>query len=201
MTASTSKTWAQLEQEIAHTFDLFLGSSSYTLESPFVGARAAIKRKAGRAPQTPEERAVTLRWTFRDLRHGGPPYPVREVVLAMSREETALANLELLAKTVEWLRMAHVRGIDQLAVKLLRQMYPQPPTHATPPPPRQERVHSSGPYAALHVSDDAPLEVAEAAYRALSRAAHPDVGGSHAQMKALNLAIEQIRRQKEKMHA
>lgn len=45
----------------------------------------------------------------------------------------------------------------------------------------------------LHIAEDAPLEVAEAAYRALSRKAHPDAGGNHERMKALNLAIEAIR--------
>jgi hypothetical protein len=98
---------------------------------------------------------------------------------------------------VEHLRMAEVRGIHSMAMKAYRLMYPQPSQQQTPPP-QQERVKSTGPYATLHVADDAPLEVAEAAYRALSRSAHPDAGNArsgHIWMVTLNLAIEQIRAQ------
>lgn len=62
---------------------------------------------------------------------------------------------------------------------------------------QNERIRSSGPYATLHIADDAPLEVAEAAYRALVKSAHPDTNGAqsgHTWMVTLNLAIEQIRR-------
>jgi hypothetical protein len=37
------------------------------------------------------------------------------------------------------------------------------------------------------------LEVAEAAYRALVKQTHPDLGGNHARMVVLNAAIETIR--------
>ncbi len=40
----------------------------------------------------------------------------------------------------------------------------------------------------LHVAPDAPREVIEASYRALSRTAHPDAGGSEDAMKQLNAA-------------
>jgi len=95
-------------------------------------------------------------------------------------------------------RLAEVRGGAHLASMLYYQMYPKPAQQqqTPPPPPRQERVTSTGPYATLHVADDAPLEVAEAAYRALSRSAHPDTGhaqSGHTTMVMLNLAIEKIR--------
>ena len=45
----------------------------------------------------------------------------------------------------------------------------------------------------LHVAPDAPLAVAEAAWRALSKSAHPDAGGSDAAMARLNAAIDTIR--------
>jgi hypothetical protein len=47
--------------------------------------------------------------------------------------------------------------------------------------------------AALHVAQGAPVEVAESAYRVLSKQAHPDLGGSTAQMQRLNNAIGVIR--------
>lgn len=200
--AKSKKTWAQLETELDHTFSLWPGSG-YQLESMFVGAKAAVKRKAGSAGQRMEERAVTLRCDVWIPPTNTRPGQRRPVVLTMARESTALDNLEVLARTVEWIRMAHVRNIHRPIVKLLRQMYPearqeqQPP----PPPPGQERVRSSGPYAALHVADDAPLEVAEAAYRALVKTVHPDMGGYHAAMVALNAAIELIRQKNAKVKA
>jgi hypothetical protein len=48
------------------------------------------------------------------------------------------------------------------------------------------------PYTCLHVTPDAPPEVIEAAYRALAKTHHPDVGGSDSAMKRLNWAREMI---------
>jgi preprotein translocase subunit Sec63 len=45
----------------------------------------------------------------------------------------------------------------------------------------------------LYVQPDAPREVVEAAYRALSKKYHPDRGGNEALMKQLNDAIVQAR--------
>jgi hypothetical protein len=42
----------------------------------------------------------------------------------------------------------------------------------------------------LHVTPDAPVQVAIAAYKALARLHHPDVGGDLVAMQALNDAIE-----------
>ena len=47
--------------------------------------------------------------------------------------------------------------------------------------------------AGISTAPDAPKEVAEAAYRALSRYAHPDVGGSAEKQAVLNAAIEAVR--------
>ena len=43
--------------------------------------------------------------------------------------------------------------------------------------------------ALLHVAPDAPLEVAQAAYKAMARKHHPDIGGDTTTMQALNEAI------------
>ncbi len=143
-----------------------------------------------------EQRTVTLIFSWREP----DTYKQRRLLFTVGREETAIGNLELLVKLVEHLRMAEVRGIHSLEMRAYRLMYPLP-APASPLPPQQERVRSSGPYATLHVADDAPLEVAEAAYRVLSRSAHPDTGNAnsgHTWMVTLNLAIEQIRAQKAK---
>lgn len=52
------------------------------------------------------------------------------------------------------------------------------------------------PYRVLYVCPAAPLVVCEAAYRGLAKQAHSDAGGSDARMRALNTAIEAIRREK-----
>jgi len=45
----------------------------------------------------------------------------------------------------------------------------------------------------LHVQPDAPLEVVEAAYRALSKIYHPDLGGDAEKMRELNEAVKEAR--------
>ena len=54
---------------------------------------------------------------------------------------------------------------------------------------------SASPHAVLEVRDDASPEVIEAAYRALARKHHPDVGGDTRTMQAINEAYDQIRAQ------
>jgi len=189
MASTKQKTWTQVENEIAETFRLW-PNAAYAIDSVFCGARAGVRRRAGMPGQTDDERAVTLRWAWRDRGRE------RQVTLTMVREPTALENLILLAKAIEWLRMAYVRRIDGAVLKMLRQLYPEPQrtTPPPPPPPRAEAAaRSSGPAAVLHIANDAPLAVAEAAYRALARHEHPDVGGSTATMQQLNAAIEAIR--------
>jgi curved DNA-binding protein CbpA len=51
-------------------------------------------------------------------------------------------------------------------------------------------------YVTLGVLPSAPRTVIEAAYRALAKGAHPDVGGSEARMQALNAAMATIRKER-----
>jgi len=51
-------------------------------------------------------------------------------------------------------------------------------------------------YVALGVLPSAPRAVIEAAYRALAKDAHPDVGGSEVRMRVLNAAIASIRKER-----
>jgi hypothetical protein len=60
---------------------------------------------------------------------------------------------------------------------------------------RESGSPSSSPHAVLEVRDDASPEVIEAAYRALARKHHPDVGGDTRTMQAINEAYDQIRAQ------
>ncbi len=50
-----------------------------------------------------------------------------------------------------------------------------------------------GAYATLYLRPGAPLAIAEAVYRVMSKRAHPDAGGDTAAMAAINAAIEVIR--------
>jgi hypothetical protein len=61
------------------------------------------------------------------------------------------------------------------------------------PQSREWRRHGGS---VLHLSPDTPLPVAEAAYRALAKQAHPDAGGSSDQMQRLNAAIERVRKER-----
>lgn len=45
---------------------------------------------------------------------------------------------------------------------------------------------------ALFVCQNAPPEVLQAAYRALAKLNHPDAGGDHARMQAINTAYEHL---------
>jgi FtsZ-binding cell division protein ZapB len=60
------------------------------------------------------------------------------------------------------------------------------------PRPTHRRGPNDDPYAVLHLTRNAPPEVVMAAYRALSKRDHPDVGGSDAAMQRLNWARDMI---------
>jgi hypothetical protein len=189
------KSWTRLEAEIADTFRKWRAlTRGYVVES--VLARAPDgRRKARQRGQSLDDRRVTLRFQWWDWEHSTS----RTVVLSMQREERAIDNLRLLAGAIEWIRVADERGLTGLVVKLYRQMYPEPERTTAPPAPSGARAlpaKRSSAYATLHLTDDAPLEVAEAAFKALVRTAHPDSGGSNAAMVALNTAIQQIRAEK-----
>lgn len=197
---ASEKTWAQVRTALDTTMR-HAGIFHYAVESPFEGARAVEKRKAGRAPQTEEQRNVTLVVKLSAIwrQHASQEAIGREIRMTSTRGETALENLDMLQRAFETIRLTAYRGLDGIVYRVYRQMFPvaQQQQQQTPPP-RSERVSASGPYATLHIANDAPLEVAEAAYRALVKQAHPDINGNagHAQMVALNAAIEQIRRMK-----
>ena len=61
-----------------------------------------------------------------------------------------------------------------------------------------QEVPEENPFAVLFVTDDAPLEVIHAAYRALALTHHPDrPGGSESEMQRLNDAYSRAREQRE----
>jgi hypothetical protein len=140
---------------------------------------------------TEAERAVTITFNW----HAPQGLTRRPIELMVKSGPTPWENAEALAKALEAIRLAEGRGSTRAMVQLYRQMFPVEREQRQTPPPREEPHRASTPDWArvLHISADAPLEVAEAAYRALAKHAHTDVGGTHEGMKALNRAIEQAR--------
>lgn len=51
---------------------------------------------------------------------------------------------------------------------------------------------NSSAFSVLFLKDDAPIEVVKAAYKALARMYHPDVGGDEEKMQKLNDAMDRI---------
>ena len=183
------KTWTQLQDEIEETF------RKWHMDAPTITC-ILPKRSAAKRYQSEDERTVTIRFrTFID-RKGW-----KEISLTVKREERAVDNLALIAKAVEMVRLARVRGVTDLIVLLYRQTHPDP--QRTVINASSVKVEfgdrsgtPSGPYTVLHLASNAPLEVCEAAYKALVRKHHPDLGGDTATMQRLNQAIEQIRKEK-----
>ena len=106
----------------------------------------------------------------------------RDVVLSLDTQDSPKDNLRALYLCVEAMRLVERRGLSDTVQSAYLQI-------AAPPAARD-------PYELLGVRPDAPLEVAEASYRALARARHPDQGGSTEAMQELNDAIERVRRER-----
>ncbi|MEX0750681.1 MAG: J domain-containing protein [Dehalococcoidia bacterium] len=92
-------------------------------------------------------------------------------------------NLRAVYLTLEGLRLAYRRGLGDLLTNTVSQMLQL----------GAAAVHRD-PYELLGVRPDTPLPVAEAAYKTLAKALHPDAGGSDEDMRELNDAIQRVRR-------
>ena len=120
--------------------------------------------------QKEEDRTVKLTYT----KNG------KTVTLVMGKQNRAVDNLRVLYLAVEAMRLNERRGISDVLESAYLQL--AAPTQAIDP------------YELLEIRPDTSLEVAEAAYKAKVRKVHPDRGGSSEQMKALNRAIDEIRK-------
>ena len=104
----------------------------------------------------------------------------KTVTLVMGKQNRAVDNLRVLYLAVEAMRLNERRGISDVLESAYLQL--AAPTQAIDP------------YELLEIRPDTSLEVAEAAYKAKVRKVHPDRGGSSEQMKALNRAIDEMRK-------
>ncbi len=81
--------------------------------------------------------------------------------------------------------------IHELLESVFLEVETDPERTAYDPPPRT--THRTE-YHVLHLQPTAPPELVEVAYRCLSRLYHPDRGGNHETMTAINAAVSVIRR-------
>ncbi len=104
----------------------------------------------------------------------------KTVNLIMGKQNRAVDNLRVLYLAIEAMRLNERRGISDVLESAYLQL-------AAP-------TQGRDPYEILEIRPDASLEVAEAVYKAKVRNIHPDRGGSTEHMKALNRAIDEIRK-------
>ena len=107
-------------------------------------------------------------------------YRGKQHCMACDRYEAVYDNMHALALTIEALRGIERWGSSEMQARTFQGF------GALPPP--EEPWHEI-----LQVRADSPLEVAEAAYKALAKRAHPDAGGDPALMGKLNRAIQAAR--------
>ena len=86
---------------------------------------------------------------------------------------------------------------DELLGRLFDHLVSEGTEQETLSPPRPPRHPGKpSPYAMLFVAEGAPLDVCEAAYRALAKRAHPDAGGDPAAFRRLTVAIDTLRKRR-----
>lgn len=105
----------------------------------------------------------------------------RDTVLACDKWDRVADNIAAVAKHIEALR-----GIDRWGVGTAEQAFAG--YQALPAPEQWWQV--------LGVSSNATMDEIKAAYRKRAAAAHPDSGGSHAEMARLNAARDQAIRER-----
>ncbi|MCE7982525.1 MAG: hypothetical protein DYG89_15140 [Caldilinea sp. CFX5] len=118
----------------------------------------------------------------------------KQIVLVQTAKQIAHDNLEDLAQALETIRMSKVRGIEDLLVAAYRQIDPVVITKSEPKPPK---LDPTSPYVILGVEEHYPLAIIEIIWKARLRVEHPDAGGNADRAKALNGAMQEIRRRSE----
>lgn len=111
----------------------------------------------------------------------------KQRVLACDCWDRIEDNLRAVASTVEAMRGMDRWGVSQVMERSFEGF------NALPPPQNPPRTWCE----VLGVDARDSLASIEAVYRVRARRAHPDAGGSHAEMTALNQAIEQARSSKQ----
>jgi hypothetical protein len=179
---TTKKTWAAILDDIEDSLARWRGVTLWRVDT-VLAPRSSTKQN-----QTEQERTVTLHYTRK-----GKPYQIK-----MDRQRRAVDNLLVIWLILETLRLNEARGFAAEIAAVYRQEFPALPAPGQSGQAAAQPTRSDGAYALLHLRSNAPIEVCEAAYRALSKLFHPDVTGSSATQQSLNAAIEIIRKEKTK---
>lgn len=119
--------------------------------------------------QSETDRGVTLTYTLRG----------KQVTLSMNKQPRAVDNIRVLYKVIESLRLNELRGMNEVFEQAYLQLV-APVTEKTP-------------WEVLGIYPGSPIEIAEASYKVKAKELHPDAGGSEADMKQLNQAIQKLR--------
>jgi hypothetical protein len=86
-------------------------------------------------------------------------------------------------------------GYEDVAATLLLKHFPSADVPHRPRSQASARSQPTGSdhFRVLHLRESAPVELIEGAYRILARLHHPDAGGSHDAMQAINGAYAALR--------
>lgn len=179
---TTKKTWARILDDIEDQLARWGGVTNWRVEA-ILAPRSSTKQN-----QTPQERQVTLHYTRRGRAHS----------IAVGRQARAVDNLLVVWLILEALRLNEARGFAAEIAAVYRQEFPALPAAGQSGAPAPNAPAANDPYRVLFVRQDAPLAVCEAAYRTLIKEAHPDAGGSVERTQRLNVAIEAIRKERNK---
>lgn len=159
---SSRTTWAESSKRLAETFRKWgVDFGEYTVDCDVPPARRNSHMWGA-------EGSVTLRYRL----------PGRDgvVVMTLATQDSPAKNLNSIMITVEAIRMQERRGLGGLVQA----------HYLALAAPLSER----DPFEVLGLRPDAQPPLIEAAYRALAKDAHPDVGGSDEAMEELNVAKE-----------
>lgn len=184
-TVTTKKTWASILDNIEESFRKWRGVTTWGVEC------LLAPRSSTKTYQSQEERTVTLRYARRGAGDGHS----KDYTITMARQSRAVDNLLVIWLILETLRLNAARGYAEQVAAVYRQEFPALPAPGQASASAPELMTHY--YRLLYVQRDAPLAVCEAAYRALAKDAHGDVGGSDERMRTLNAAIEQIRKERQ----
>jgi hypothetical protein len=177
--SANAKPWTIVMAEIEETF------RKWKIHTWTIAPRKAPERRDRYHTQS----VRTVQVIFR--------YRGRPVTLTVNTLDRAHDNLQLLAVTLETLRLSDVRKVTDLVAAAYAQMVSpaKPPT--TPPPIHgADQDALTDPYRVLGVERHYPMAIIEAIWKARLRVEHPDVGGSAATAARLNAAMDELRKAK-----
>lgn len=85
------------------------------------------------------------------------------------------------------------KGFEKILLKIVYKHFDEV-EYSQDGEPQQQKQAISELYATLHLLSTAPEELIKAAYKALSKIHHPDVGGDLVKMQEINAAYDAIRK-------